>query len=135
MPRWLVCFRAIYEEIDVHQRKGAQSHSDCWGKVNDQLTSCIRDTNSLKGRPCLALRPRRQDLPTHQNHGGHLSSAVMKFKQKSKSYGSWEQLKLYLKRTWFLTYIHLKLQQKKNSFYWRQPGSLEDLMFQRLSYI
>lgn len=53
------------------------------GKVNDQLTSCVTDTNALKGRPCLALRPRRQDLPTHQNHGGHLSSAVMKFKQKS----------------------------------------------------
>lgn len=30
----MTCFRAIYEDIDVHHHKGAQSHSNCWGKFN-----------------------------------------------------------------------------------------------------
>ena len=25
----MTCFRAIYEDIDVHPHKGAQSHSNC----------------------------------------------------------------------------------------------------------
>ena len=54
-------------------------------EVNDQLTSCIRSNNSLKGRACPALRPRRQDLPYIKTMVEHFSSAIVRFKQKNNS--------------------------------------------------
>lgn len=54
-------------------------------KVDDQLTTYIRGANSLKDRPCAALRPRRQDLPAHQKLGGTFLLCNNEASQKSNS--------------------------------------------------
>lgn len=71
-------------------------------KVDDQLTNYKCQLS--KGRPCAVFRPRRQDLPTHQNLGGTFLLRSNEVSQKSTCsrgtfYASRPQLKLYLERT------------------------------------
>lgn len=55
------------------------------GKADDQLTNYIKGANSLKGRPCETLRPRRQDLPVHQKLSGTFLLCSNEASQKSKN--------------------------------------------------
>lgn len=90
-------------------------------KVDDQLTNYIRGANSLEGRPYAALRPRRQDLPAHQKLGGTFLLCNNEVSQKSNSSRGTFMLPdhslNFISKELGLTYIHLKLQQKKNPLY------------------
>jgi len=89
-------------------------------KVDDQLTNYIRGANSLKCRPCAALRPGRQDLPAHQKLGGTFLLSNNEVSQKSNSSRGTFTLPdhslNFISKEPGLTYIHLKL-QKKNPLY------------------
>lgn len=93
------------------------------GKADDQLTNYIKGANSLKGRPCETLRPRRQDLPAHQKLSGTFLLCSNEASQKSNNSTGIFMLpdhslsQTLSQKNLVVTYIHLKLQQKKNPLY------------------